>query len=113
MTLVPFSAISNGFYKATGDVAQPVFATSSDRSWRLDDIFKELRDKQDTFKAVYRLSLIGLVDDYVVDYNAPGRIYLKVKKRADSEHLQLFEAYLSRYVAPTGVKTRLGNGGQI
>ena len=33
------------------------------------EIFYQIRGEQETFRAIYRLSVIGVIDDYKVDYN--------------------------------------------
>lgn len=61
--------------------------------------FERLRDEQDTFKAVYRFSTIGLVEDYTVDYNA-GVIRARVRKRRAAGYIGHLQAYIRCYVAP-------------
>lgn len=36
----------------------------------LQKLFSEIRNEHDTFKAIYRLSIIGVIDDYTVDHNS-------------------------------------------
>ncbi|MBL0079875.1 MAG: hypothetical protein IPP53_12450 [Bacteroidetes bacterium] len=34
------------------------------------NLFTKNQNEEDTYKAIYRLSIIGVVDDYTVDYNS-------------------------------------------
>ncbi|MDR2921166.1 MAG: DEAD/DEAH box helicase [Tannerella sp.] len=36
----------------------------------LQELFSEIRNEHDTLKAIYRLSIIGVIDDYTVDHNS-------------------------------------------
>ena len=71
----------------------------SSEARRLAAFFQQLRSEEDTFKAVYRLSIIGLVEDYTVDYNA-GVIEATIRKRPDVEYIEALRDYIARYVAP-------------
>jgi ATP-dependent DNA helicase RecQ len=59
-------------------------------------LFWKIRDSSDTFKAIHRLTTVGVIDDYEVDYGKELIIVHLVKK--DEEHYlkSLFE-YVSRY----------------
>lgn len=66
-----------------------------DRNW-LEPRILSHRSKSDTEKAIYRLSLIGVIDDYTVDYRS--RLYtLYVTKRDDSEYIAALSNYISLY----------------
>ena len=36
----------------------------------IQKLFMRIRNEEDTYKAIYRLSIIGVIDDYTVDYNS-------------------------------------------
>ena len=59
--------------------------------------FKSLRNPQDTFKAVYRLSIIGVIDDYEVDYRTKT-IIANFSNKKDEQYLYNMKTYVSRYV---------------
>jgi ATP-dependent DNA helicase RecQ len=63
---------------------------------QLQRLFKKIRTTQDTFKAVYRLSTIGVIDDYTVDYNAKT-VTLSAKKKSDQEYINHLHRFLLRY----------------
>lgn len=54
------------------------------------------RDKSDTEKAIYRLSLIGVIDDYTIDYNAETYT-IKGKKKTNDEYHEHLRNYISKY----------------
>lgn len=64
--------------------------------------FDYLRDEQDTYKAVYRLTLLGLVADYTVNYGAKAiTLYLNRKPADDTTYTDEFVRYISRYTTLT------------
>lgn len=75
----------------------------------LEERFHKRRNEGSTFKAVYRLSIIGLISDYVVDYRA-RIIQAQVEKRLDAEYVEALRTYLARYVAPEQTR-KLANRG--
>ena len=65
--------------------------------------FKRLRDEQDTFRAVYRLSTVGVIRDYTVDYNA-GVIRAEIQNLGDDGFIASLQEYIGRYVAPERIR---------
>ncbi|MBI1924870.1 DEAD/DEAH box helicase [Candidatus Poribacteria bacterium] len=65
---------------------------------QLEADFLRIRFKEDTFKAIYRLSLVGIISDYVVDYNAEV-IKPTIQKRPNGEYITALQTYISRYVS--------------
>lgn len=66
-----------------------------------DIYYPQLRDEIDTFKAVYRLSLLGIVDDYEVDYNTKTISITKIVKKSDEEYIERFYQYIKKYISKT------------
>lgn len=62
-------------------------------------LFMKIRSEQDTYKAIYRLSILGVIDDYEVDYNSKTITLLEIKKKSDDEYIDNLYNYLIRYVA--------------
>lgn len=56
------------------------------------------RSKQETFRAVYRLSVVGAIEDYTVDYKA-RLIEAIVRKRSEDEYIKTLTTYVSRYMS--------------
>lgn len=73
--------------------------TSEPTKWEaLDRLFWQVRTQEDTFRAVYRLSVVGAIDDYSVDYTS--RLLIAVmKKEQESHYLNCLQVYVSRYVS--------------
>lgn len=65
----------------------------------LSTLFIKIRDEQDTFKAVYRLSIIGVIDDYQIDYNAKTIVLTDITKKTDEEYIDKLYKYLLRYIS--------------
>ncbi len=65
---------------------------------RLHEIYPRLRDEQDTFKAIYRLGILGIITDYAVDYHTSTITFL-LQKLPDSEYIQHLHQYMLRYVS--------------
>jgi len=66
-------------------------------------IFPKIRDEHDTFKAIYRLSTIGVIDDYEVDYNSKT-LTLFISKKEEKEYLAQLHKYLARYLSEERAK---------
>jgi hypothetical protein len=63
----------------------------------LSGAFYRIRNEEDTERAVYRLSVLGVIDDYVVDY--PGKaleVYFHAKENKD--YRENLRQYLRRYL---------------
>lgn len=94
------------------------------KNYRIDDqkaksikpLFNKIRNSIDSFKAIYRLSIIGVIDDYEIDYNAKTITLLGVKRKKDEDYIKNLHEYIKRYVAKSRadkvydeVKLRKGN----
>ncbi len=64
-----------------------------------DAFYPLLRDELDTFKAVYRLSLLGIIDDYEVDYNKKMINIIRIVKKSDEEYIERFYRYIKKYIS--------------
>lgn len=66
--------------------------------------FYQIRDEQDTYKAIYRLSVIGIIDEYEVDYNSKN-IIATISKRPDDFYTKNdpktdnIVSYMGKYVS--------------
>lgn len=58
--------------------------------------FPRIRKDQDTFKAVYRLSILGIIQDYVVDYNGRS-IEAEILRLSDDELTENLIRYIEKY----------------
>lgn len=75
----------------------------SHKEWLKKIILQQRDDESTTLKAVYRLTIISLIEDYEVDY-ARKNIWATICKRNDKEYLQALRSYLSRYVSPESIR---------
>jgi len=73
---------------------------------KLELLFNGIRTEQDTFKAIFRLTILGIIDDYEIDYNS-GHILLKVVKKSEEEYTLIFRDYLMRYLSKERVDSLL------
>jgi superfamily II DNA helicase RecQ len=63
---------------------------------RIQFALDSIRTKSDTEKAIYRLSLIGVIDDYTVNYN--NKTYtIQGRKKTDTEYHDHLRYYISKY----------------
>ncbi|GAB4286651.1 MAG: hypothetical protein Kow0098_02130 [Ignavibacteriaceae bacterium] len=69
---------------------------------RLKSFFYRLRDKQDTEKAIYRLSIIGIIDEYEVNYRT-HTYTIKGKRKSDEQIRQSLKQYLLKYYSENKV----------
>ncbi len=65
---------------------------------QVSSLFFQIRDQSDTFKAIYRLSVIGIIDDYEVDYRTKT-ITATIFKKQDEDHINFLKKYVGRYVS--------------
>ncbi len=87
--------LGTGYWQATGRGSNLVW--NNETKDRIKNHFVKIRDEQDTFKAIYRLSILGVITDYTVDYHKET-VTVIIKKRKNEEHLDLLQEYVSRYV---------------
>ncbi|MHB2151040.1 RecQ family ATP-dependent DNA helicase [Calditrichota bacterium LG25] len=88
---------------------------SENQKKQLSKWFYQIRDEQDTYKAIYRLSVIGVIDEYEVDYNSKTIIATIIKKQ-DRDYIESLQNYIGRYVSaeekrrvPEQILTSKGN----
>jgi len=70
---------------------------------KLSWFFMRIRGEGETHRAVYRLSIIGIVEDYEVDYNS-DTVVLTIIKQSDQYYIDRVKEYVSRYDTPENVK---------
>ncbi len=65
----------------------------------IKSLFLKIRGEQDTFKAIYRLSIIGVIDDYQIDYNSKTVTLLEIIKKSDEDYIDNLYNYVRRYIS--------------
>lgn len=67
----------------------------------LMDNYSRIRNSSDTQRAIYRMNIVGIIDDYVIDYSA-NFIEVNFKSKSQEEYKSNFKKYLRRYL---GIET--------
>ena len=89
------------FQMNTYGFAKNEFDPNPDTLQFLKDNFSRIRNTQDTQRAVYRLNILGIIDDYVIDY-VGHLIEVRFTSKSNKEYKSNFKAYLRRYL---GIET--------
>lgn len=87
-----YANFCNNYYTETNNS----LLTDEDDKKYLADRHIYIRLSGDTQRAVYRLSIIGVVKDYVVDY-ANKQIHLTIVKQKEEDYQKYLFEYLQRY----------------
>ena len=72
----------------------------------IGNLFTQIKNEEDTYKAIYRLSIIGVVDDYTVDYNSKT-ISAHITKKPNGHYIQKLKEYLLQYNSPEKTDEKL------
>lgn len=78
----------------------------------LEFYYNQLRDKTDTEKAIYRLRLIGLIDDYTVDYRTQS-FTLYFSKKSDAFYKKRLRFYLSKFMSDDRVEKEIQQASKL
>ena len=62
----------------------------------IQSCYNSVRDVSDTFKAIYRLTILGIIDDYQVDYNSQT-IEAIIIKKSENDYVENLKGYINRY----------------
>ena len=76
---------------------QRSLSLNSDTVNYLETNYNKIRNSSDTQRAIYRMSIVGIIDDYVIDY-VGSFIEVRFKAKSESEYLNNFKTYLKRYL---------------
>jgi Superfamily II DNA helicase len=72
----------------------------------IKSLFTKIRNVEDTFKAVYRLSIIGVIDDYTIDY-VSQTILATISRKPDGYYTDKLRTYLLQYNSPENIEKKL------
>jgi len=72
----------------------------------IKNLFTQIRNEEDTYKAIYRLSIIGVVNDYTVDYNSKT-ITAHINKKPQGHYTVKLKEYLLQYNSPEKTDEKL------
>ncbi len=84
------------------DISEKLPFEDKNAEKQLKKYFYQIRSEIDTFKAIYRLSVIGVIDDYEVDY-ASKSVKLFIQSKSNEQYLKNLQDYLTRYLSPKRV----------
>lgn len=70
------------------------------------DLYNGYRDKMDTEKAIYRLSTLGIIDDYTVNFSANTFTLFGIKK-TDKQYKDCLKQYLLKYYSEKSTIAKL------
>src|SRR5690606_18360161 len=74
----------------------------------LKQLYYSPRKKPDTDKAIFRLSSIGIIDDYTVDYN--NNCYkIRILKKTDDEYIEHLKVFMRKYYSSNRVESEIEN----
>lgn len=77
------------------------FTPNPETSKYLLENYYKIRNSSDTQRAIYRMSIVGIIDDYVIDY-VGSFIEVRFKAKSEKEYIEKFKNYLRRYL---GIET--------
>lgn len=74
----------------------------------LKQLYYSPRKKPDTDKAIFRLSSIGIIDDYTVDYNK-NCYKIRMLKKTDDEYIEHLKVFMRKYYSANRVESEIEN----
>lgn len=74
----------------------------------LKQLYYSPRKKPDTDKAIFRLSSIGIIDDYTVDYNR-NCYKIRTLKKTDDEYIEHLKVFMRKYYSANRVESEINN----
>ena len=63
----------------------------------LEENYTKIRNSSDTQRAIYRMSIVGIIDDYVIDYIG-SFIEVRFRAKPEKDYINNFKNYLQRYL---------------
>lgn len=89
---------ANSLIREHGKATGARLHLTDDQHAYVSNRFEYLREEQDTYKAVHRLTLLGVVADYTLDYGAKTvTLHLNRQPADESSYTEAFTQYLRRY----------------
>lgn len=70
---------------------------SNETTKYLKENYNKIRNSSDTQRAIYRMSIVGIIDDYVIDY-VGSFIEVRFTAKPEIEYINNFKSYLQRYL---------------
>ncbi|MBG8553986.1 DEAD/DEAH box helicase [Hymenobacter guriensis] len=73
----------------------------------IKELLPQIRQEEDTFKAVHRLCLLGVLRDYTIDYGSRATTLYFAPRQKTDQLLETYGKYLLRYTTQPSVDARL------
>lgn len=103
------SSIEGTFSNFIGSIADKLKLTLDETEEKfavLKKLYYSPRRKADTDKAIFRLSSMGIIDDYTVDYNK-NCYTLSIKKKKDAEYYDSLRQFMRKYYSVNRVESEI------
>jgi ATP-dependent DNA helicase RecQ len=95
----------------TGTILE-IFEPDEDLTKYIGEKYYQIRNTGDTHRAIYRLNVLGIIDDYVVDY--AGKFFkIKFKAKSEEEYLSNLRSYIRRYLGLNTTQNWINKVGEI
>jgi len=98
--------LEEGFFKKTNTQINIAKILPSDAFIKFKSFYNSYRDKADTEKALYRLSAIGIIDDYTIDFNAKT-FAIYARRKTDQQYFSNLENYIRKYYSEVRTKAEI------
>lgn len=105
--------VNSGLSKYDYDLYQEGSKRDQRQGWKegktimgLSEYYNQVRDKADTEKALYRLRLLGVLDDYTVDYRT-NMFTLYLSNKSDQFYEDRIRHYLSKFYSEERVNSEI------
>ncbi|MGB0430089.1 MAG: hypothetical protein ACPGLV_06410, partial [Bacteroidia bacterium] len=93
------------YLRSKGKAAHNVVLSGASKLY-IKEHYTQIRDMADTQKAVYRLNITGVIDDYEINY-AQKTLTLIFTKKDEKDYYSHFRKYLRRYLGADSTKARI------
>ena len=93
-------------------IEKRTFNPNDDTIAFLKENYSRIRNSADTQRAIYRMNIVGIIDDYVIDY-VGGFIEVRFKAKTEKEYSTNFNNYLRRYLGLDTTKKWLSKVNKI
>ncbi len=93
-------------YEYKRQTGKKLSSIPEDLKANIKELFWKIRIAPDTQKAIYRLIILGVIDDYTIDY-ARKAVVVYFSSKTVEQYKENFSAYLKRYVGEDTKNERL------
>jgi ATP-dependent DNA helicase RecQ len=98
--------LEENFLRKTNTTINITALLPSDVFLKFKNFYNSYREKSDTEKALYRLSTIGIIDDYTVDFKV-NTYTLYATRKSDEQYFKNLENYIRKYYSEVRTKAEI------